>query len=94
MGQLKDSMADCRVMSGVGQMCLGTEKKEAPMCIDLVLPLSGERMTLDDVRLLLKERWVGHDIRLRSRIEQNKFIVVDIDWNEHVREVFVFLSCL
>ena len=73
-----------RELSCVGQVCFETESKVSPMYIDLVLPLKGEKMSLDELRDLISQRMLPNNPRFTSRVQGTTFIPTDVDLEHHV----------
>jgi len=78
-----------RELSCVGQVCFETESKVSPMYIDLVLPLKGEKMSLDELRDLISQRMLPNNPRFTSRVQGTTFIPTDVDLEHHVQELVV-----
>ena len=72
-------------MSSVGLVCFDTEVSVSPMTIDLILPLEGEQMSLDELQQMFEERFVANNPRFRCRVESGKFIPTEVDMQRHVR---------
>ena len=73
-----------REMSSVGRVVHQTESKVAPMYIDLILPLRGETMSVDELRSLFQHRFLGKNPRFMCRVQGTAFVPTDIELERHV----------
>jgi len=86
-----------RNLSCVGQVCKETEdSRVSPMYIDVILPLKGEKMEIEEARDLIEVRLLPNNPRLSSRVENNsKFVPTDVDLKFHVSLLMsLIVKCL
>lgn len=71
-------------LSGVGKVFYDTENKTTPMYIDLIMPVHGDQLSLEELQDLLAQRLLPNNPRFSCRIENGSFVPTDVDLSIHV----------